>query len=102
MGRRSSTRVDEGKKGCSLLAIKQEARTVPGRGEKSLLSGPGSELHLGREKERKKKYEDNRRDEQKKTKTKSLGFTCCKESHPTVTAKRLRQVAFLKSVETIG
>ena len=32
----------------------EKACTVGGRGEKSLLSDPGSELYLGREKERKK------------------------------------------------
>ena len=42
-------RVGEGKKGLSLLAMKSKARTVVGRGEKSLLDGPESELRLGRE-----------------------------------------------------
>ena len=59
VGRRNSMRVDEGRKGWSLLAIKMKARTIVGRGEKSLLGGPGSELHLEREKE-KGECEDNR------------------------------------------
>ena len=42
-----STRVDEGTKCRIILAMKIEARTVVGRGEKSLLSNPGSELRLG-------------------------------------------------------
>ena len=36
----------------SIFAIKTKVRTVVGRGEKSLLGDPGSELHLGREKEK--------------------------------------------------
>ena len=47
-------RVDEGRKGSSLLAIKMKARAVVERGEKSLFSGPGSELRLVREKEKEK------------------------------------------------
>ena len=47
-------RVDEGRKnGWSLLAIEAKARTVVGRGgEESLFGDPGSELRLGREKEK--------------------------------------------------
>ena len=43
----------------SLLAVTMKARTavVIGRGEKSMLSDPGSNLRLGREK-RNKKHED--------------------------------------------
>ena len=55
VGRRSSKRVDDGRKGQSLLAIKMKARTVVGRREKSLLGDPGSESCLGREKEKKKR-----------------------------------------------
>ena len=40
-------RADEGRKGCSLLTIKSNARTVEGSGEKILLSDPESELRLG-------------------------------------------------------
>ena len=47
-------RVDGGRKGWSLLATKMKPRTVMGRGEKSLLSDPGSELRLGRETEKEK------------------------------------------------
>ena len=36
----------------TILAIEMEACTVVGRGEKSLLSDPGSELLLTREKEK--------------------------------------------------
>ena len=50
-----SVRVDEGRKGWSLLAIPMKARTLVGRGEKGLLSDPGSELRLGTEKERKRR-----------------------------------------------
>ena len=42
---RESTR--EGRKGCGLLATKFKALTAVGRGEKSLLYDPGSELRLG-------------------------------------------------------
>ena len=42
-------RVDEGRNGWNLLAIKTKARVVVRRGKKSLLSDPGSELRLGRE-----------------------------------------------------
>ena len=44
--------------GLGILAIKIKAHTVVGAGEKSLLSGPGPDLHYywegGREKEREK------------------------------------------------
>ena len=59
-------RVDEGRNSWSLLAIKMKARTVVRRREHSLLGDPGFELGLGREKE-KEKFEDNVRDEQKRT-----------------------------------
>ena len=36
----------------AFVAIKMEACTVVGRGEKSLLGGPGSEVRLGREKDK--------------------------------------------------
>ena len=42
-----SMRVDEGRKGWILLAIKMKARTVVGRGEEGPLCDPGSELLLG-------------------------------------------------------
>ena len=41
-------------KGSSLLAMKMEARTEVGRGEKSLIRDPGSESRLGGEKENEK------------------------------------------------
>ena len=44
----NSLNIAEGRKGSSLLVIKSTARTVVGRGEKSLPSDPESELHLGR------------------------------------------------------
>ena len=49
VGKRTSMLAGEGENVWSLLAIKKKARTVVGTGEKSLLSGPGSELRLGRE-----------------------------------------------------
>ena len=49
---RNSVRIDEGRTGWSLIAIKIKARTVVGRGKESLLGDPGSESHLGREKEK--------------------------------------------------
>ena len=61
----NSTRDDEGRKCRTLLALNVKARTVVGRGGKSLLSDPGSESRLGREKE-KEKCEDNKLDEQSK------------------------------------
>ena len=68
MGGRNWTRVDEGKKGWSLVAITMKACTVVGRGQKSLLSDAGSELHLRRAKE-KEKSEHSRWDEQKQALT---------------------------------
>ena len=53
-------RVDEGRNGWSPVAIKTEAFAVVGRGEKSLLSAPGSELHVGREKGN-ERCDDNRK-----------------------------------------
>ena len=49
---RSSTRVGERRKAKSPGKKKMKARTVVRRGEKSLLSNPESELHLGTEKTR--------------------------------------------------
>ena len=46
------------------------ARTVVGRGKKSLLSDPGAELRPGKEKA--KKWEANRWDEQKEQKKKNV------------------------------
>ena len=49
VGKHNSTRVDEGRKSCNLLAIKNARHESQwGEGEKSLLCGPGSELRLGR------------------------------------------------------
>ena len=52
MVKHNSTRVDEGRKCCTLLAIEAKARTVVGRVEKSLLSNHGSEIRLGKEKKK--------------------------------------------------
>ena len=49
-----SMRVDEGKNSWSLVAIKTKARTVVGRGKKSLLSDPGFAQRLGKGKEKDK------------------------------------------------
>ena len=49
VGKRNSTRVDEGRKGAEVIT---KARIVVGRGEK--LGDPRCELRLGREKEREK------------------------------------------------
>ena len=46
--------VDEGRKGCNFLAKNMKACAVVGRGNKSLLGDPGSELHLGRAKQKEK------------------------------------------------
>lgn len=46
------TRVDEGRTCYALLAKKTNARTVVGKGKKSLRSDPGSELRLEKEKEK--------------------------------------------------
>ena len=61
VGRRSSMRVDEGRKGWRPSRTRDEGACV----EKSLLGEPGSELRLGRQKEE-SKCEDNRRDGKKK------------------------------------
>ena len=45
-------RVAEGRNIWNLPAINTKARTVVETGEKSLLSDPGSELRLGREKDK--------------------------------------------------
>lgn len=47
-------RGDEGRNSWGLLAMKNNSRTVVGKGEKNLLSDTGSELRLGREKEEEK------------------------------------------------
>ena len=55
VGKHNSTRVDEARKCRILLLIKKKTRAKVGMGEeKSLLSDPGSELRLGREKEEEK------------------------------------------------
>ena len=52
VGRRNSMRVEKGRNSWSPLAVKLKARTIGvGRGKKSLLSDPESELCLGRDKE---------------------------------------------------
>ena len=73
MGRRYLMRVDEGRNCWSHLAIRMKAHAVVGRGETSLLSGPGFELRLqgGREKE-KKKRENISRDEQTRRRKKQF------------------------------
>ena len=49
--------------GVFYLAIKKKGRSKGGMGEeKSLLSDPGSELRLGREKEERERCEDNKWD----------------------------------------
>ena len=65
--RRESTREENAE---LILAIKTKARNVVGRGETSLRSDPGSELRLGRAKE-KEKCEDIKWDEQKNKKKKT-------------------------------
>ena len=40
-------RVDEGREGWGLLALRMKARAVVGMGGTKMLSGPGSELRLG-------------------------------------------------------
>ena len=47
-------RVDKERKSSTVLSIRMKARIVVGRGEKSLICDPGSELLLGREKEKTK------------------------------------------------
>ena len=51
-GRHNSMRVDEGRNGWNLPAIRNKARTIVGTGDRSLLSDPGSELPLGEKKEK--------------------------------------------------
>ena len=48
---------EEKAEGRRFLTIKMKPRAVVGKGEKSPLSDPGSELRLGREKEKKKNCE---------------------------------------------
>ena len=45
-------RANEGRNSSNPVAMKRKACSVVGRGEKSLFSDPGSELRLGREKEK--------------------------------------------------
>ena len=53
-------RVDAGREeSANRFAIKMKARVVVGRGEKSLLSDPGSELKLSRGRKTKKSREEN-------------------------------------------
>ena len=84
VGRNTSTQVDEGKKGWNLLATKMNARAVVMKGGKSLLSDPGSELRLGREKEKGQKREDDKRDIQKQIHVQGLcigaGIHRCSEN----------------------
>ena len=75
VGKRKSTGVDEGSE-CSNYfhdTYKKGAYPVAGRGGKSLLGDPGSELRYiyGRRKRNKKCEKDTRRDEQKKEKNMS-------------------------------
>ena len=66
MGRRSSTRVHEGRK---VLEMKSKARTVVGRGEESLLRDPGSELRLiGRREKKERRCSIGWKQEKNKTK----------------------------------
>ena len=67
-------RVDEGKKCWSPLAIKLKEGTVAGRGKKSLLCDPGSEVRLltGREKAKHKCEENKRMSTAKTIMTKKL------------------------------
>ena len=66
-------RVDKGRTGGSLLAIKTKAHTVVGRGEEGLLKrSPDLSCDKGGT-GRKKKWEDDRKDEQK---TKKLERVC--------------------------
>ena len=58
-------RVDEGRKCCTLLAIKTKARVVAGKVERSLVNDPGSELRLGKE-NKKEKCENDRWDEERR------------------------------------
>ena len=60
----NSTRVDDGRKGWSLVAIKMKGRTVVGMGEESLLCYPESELRLGRREKRSTKTMDGKRTKQ--------------------------------------
>ena len=62
-------RVDEGRKGCSLLTIKMKVHTVVGSGEKSVLNDPGFDLRLGNKE--KENCKDNRGDERKKNVSRS-------------------------------
>ena len=53
VGRHHSMRVNEGRNSWNIPAIKSRSRTIVGwRGEKSLISDPGSELRLRREEEK--------------------------------------------------
>ena len=60
-------RVDKGRTGWSLLAIKTKTHTVVGRGEEGLLKR-SPDLGCDKGGTAKEKWEDNRKDEQKKKK----------------------------------
>lgn len=68
-------RVDKRRSAGSILAIKNKVRTVVGRGGRSLLSDPGSELRR-----RKKKCEKNEWDELQKKKRPEKGKLCTKSN----------------------
>ena len=68
-------RGDEGRNSWGLLAMKNNSRTVVGKGEKNLLSDTGSELRLGREKE-KQTCEDNTRRMDGRKITKKTPLVC--------------------------
>ena len=69
MNQHNTTRVDEERKCCIVLAVKIMARTAVGAGEKSLLSSDhGSELRLSWERE-KEKYKVRRLGKYKKRST---------------------------------
>ena len=52
VGRRFFASQRGGRKGWNVLAVKLKARTVVGRGEERLLSDPGSELRVRKERAR--------------------------------------------------
>ena len=60
-----------------------KARTVAGRGEKSLLCDPGSELRVGRRERRRCMCEDNEWDEKTKKKMSALYEACVLGGRPT-------------------
>ena len=72
VGNGYSMRVDEERNSWNLLPTKTKARTVVGRREKSLLSGPGCALRLRRDKENGKGSKMIEGDEQRKNKKKHI------------------------------